>query len=256
MRVRRHTAGSGTPWVSSIRGRRLLKQAGLVVAAFLAGYLIAAFVIFPTPLFSSDHSVPRVLDEDGGEARGRLESQGFRVRVDGEEPHPHAPKGAVIWQDPAPGTSLAPGTSVHMTVSSGPGAVTVPDLIGFDASLAARVVEAAGLTVGGLDSIPAGSETGTVVATRPGAGSSRDPGSPVQLVVSSGPAQISVPDLFGMTLDEARDRLNQVGLPLGETLTRTTNGPAGVVIEQRPLSGTLVARTTRIAIYISKKPLP
>jgi len=254
MRVRRHTAGGGTPFLRSIRGRRLFKQAGLVVGAFLAGYLIAAFVLFPTPLFSSDHSVPRVLDEDGSEARGRLESQGFRVRVDGEEPHPHAAKGAVIWQDPAPGTSLASGTSVHMTVSSGPGVVTVPDMIGFDAGLAARVIEAAGFTVGGVDSIPAGSETGTVVATRPGAGSSRDPGTPVQLVVSSGPAQISVPDLFGMTPEEARERLRQVGLPLGETVTRVTNGPAGVVIEQRPLSGTLVARTTRISIYISKKP--
>jgi len=105
-----------------------------------------------------------------------------------------------------------------------------------------------------VDSIPAGTETGTVVATRPGAGSSRDPGTEVQLVVSSGPAQISVPDLFGMTVEEAKERLLQVGLPLGETLTRTTNGPAGVVIEQRPLSGTLVARTTRISIYISKKP--
>ena len=255
MRPRRHVGG-GTPYFSSIRGRRLLRQAGLVAAAFVVGYLIAVFVLFPTPLFSSDHSVPRVLDEDGAEARGRLESQGFRVRVDGEEPHPHAAKGAVIWQDPAPGTSLAAGTAVHMTVSSGPGVVTVPDLIGFDAGLAAKVIEATALKVGGVDSIPAGSETGTVVATRPGAGSSRDPGTEVQLVVSSGPAQISVPDLFGMTVEEAKERLLQVGLPLGETLTRATNGPAGVVIEQRPLSGTLVARTTKISIYISKKPQP
>lgn len=254
MRPRRHLAGA-TPYLNSIRGRRLFKQAGLVVGAFLVGYLIAAFVLFPTPLFSTENSVPRVFDEDGAEARGRLESQGFRVRVDGEEPHPHAAKGAVIWQDPAPGTDLAAGTPVHFTVSSGAGSVTIPDLIGFDAGLAAKVVEAAGLTVGGVDSIPAGAEGGTVVATRPGAGSSRDPTSPVQLVVSSGPAQISVPDLFGMTVEEAKERLGQVGLPLGETLTRTTNGPAGVVIEQRPLSGTLVARSTKISLYVSKKPL-
>lgn len=261
MRFRRHTGPepsterSGPAFLETMRGRRTLKQAGIVIGAFALGYLFSVFFIYPTPLFSADKAVPRVLDEDGGEARTRLESQGFKARIDGDEPHPRTPKGAVVWQDPAPGTILPAGSTVHLTTSSGPASVPVPDVIAFDAALARRVLLAAGFNVAGVDSIPANSEPGTVVATRPASGIVRDAGAGVGLVLSGGPAEISVPDLFGMTKDQAMERLNQSGLTQIEIQNRiVTTGPPGRVVEQRPASGNLVRRGTRVILFLSKKP--
>ena len=254
MRIRRHLA---PPLFRTIRGRRGLKQAGIVVAGFVVGYLITVIWLFPAPLFSSDHPVPRVLDEDGAEARHRLDQQGFRTRMQDDEPHPTAPRGAVIWQDPAPGTVLPAGSTVLLTASAGPAPVAVPDVVGIDESQARKIIEAAGLKPGAADSVPAGSDPGVVVATRPATGVGRDPGSTVDLVVSSGPAEINVPDVIGMSPQQARERLSQAGLQAGEVVARTvTSGPAGVVIEQRPASGTLSSRKARVNLFISRKPNP
>lgn len=255
MRPRRHLEVSGPPFLTTVRGRRLLKQIGIVVGAFVGGYLVAVFFIYPTPIFSADKSVPRVLDDDGADARSRLEAQGFKARVEGEEPHPRSPKGSIVWQDPAPGTTLPAGSIVHLTASSGPAPVPVPDVIGFEAALARRVLLAAGFGVSGTDSIPASADAGTVVATRPSTGIVRDPGAGVGLVLSGGPAEISVPDLFGMTREQALERLDQTGLTQVEVQNRVvTTGPAGRVVEQRPAAGNLVRRGTKVTLFLSKKP--
>jgi len=261
MRVRRHTGESSpsasphTPFFGTVRSRRLLRQAGIVFGAFAAGYLVTVFFVYPAPIFSSDQAVPRVIDEDATEAKTRLDGQGFKGRVDGDEPHPRAPKGTVVWQDPAPGTTLPAGSVVHLTVSSGPASVPIPDVVGFEAPLARRVLLAAGFAVSGTDSIPASADAGTVVATRPGSGIVRDPGSGIGLVLSGGPAEISVPDLFGMTKDQALDRLNQTGLTSVEVQNRIVpTGPPGRVVEQRPAAGNLVRRGTRVILFLSRKP--
>jgi serine/threonine-protein kinase len=83
----------------------------------------------------------------------------------------------------------------------------------------------------------------------------RDPGAGVGLVLSGGPAEISVPDLFGMTREQALDRLNQTGLTQIEVQTRVVpTGPAGRVVEQRPAAGNLVRRGTKVTLFLSKKP--
>jgi serine/threonine-protein kinase len=77
----------------------------------------------------------------------------------------------------------------------------------------------------------------------------------VGLVLSGGPAEISVPDLFGMTREQALDRLNQTGLTQIEVQTRVVStGPAGRVVEQRPAAGNLVRRGTKVTLFLSKKP--
>jgi beta-lactam-binding protein with PASTA domain len=255
MRFRRQLDVAGPPFFSTVRGRRMVKQVGIVVGSFLAGYLMTVFFLYPAPIFSADKAVPRVVDDDAAEARTRLEALGFKGRVEGDEPHPRAPKGTIVWQDPAPGTTLASGSIIHLTQSSGPASVPVPDVVGFEAALARRVLLAAGFAVSGTDSIPASSDPGTVVATRPATGIVRDPGAGVGLVLSGGPAEISVPDLFGMTREQALDRLNQTGLTQIEVQTRVVStGPAGRVVEQRPAAGNLVRRGTKVTLFLSKKP--
>jgi beta-lactam-binding protein with PASTA domain len=92
----------------------------------------------------------------------------------------------VIWQDPPPGTVLKPNTVIQLVVSTGPTLVAVPDVIGLNVPQASKILTAAGVRVGAVDSTAGGREAGVVLGTRPNAGIGRPRGSAVALVVSRG----------------------------------------------------------------------
>jgi beta-lactam-binding protein with PASTA domain len=160
---------------------------GLIAATFLLGYGISALWLSPGSLFTKDHSLPRVLEMPEAKAREKLAQLGFRPRLDGERPNDSFPQGTVIWQDPPPGTVLQPNSVVQLVLSSGPALVAVPDVIGLDVTLASKILAAAGVRVGSVDTSSAGQERGVVVATRPAAGVGRPRGAAVALMVSRGP---------------------------------------------------------------------
>jgi serine/threonine-protein kinase len=187
MRARRHVPSSG-PLFQSTAWRGFLRDIGLIVATFIVGYGISSLWLIPGSMFSKDHSLPRVLELPDAKARQKLTELGFRPRLDGERPNDSFPAGTVIWQDPPPGTVLQPNSVVQLVLSTGPSLVAVPDVIGLNVSQAGKILVAAGVRVGAVDSGAAGPEPGVVVATRPAAGVGRPRGAPVALVISRGPS--------------------------------------------------------------------
>jgi beta-lactam-binding protein with PASTA domain len=247
-------AGSSSGYFSTIAGRRLLRQMGVVTGAFLLGYLVTIFWLFPAPLFRSDHAVPRLLDMGVTGAREKLESQGFRLRIEDQQTDPTGPKGAVVWQDPPPGVVVEPNSQVSLTLSEGPPDVSVPDVAGFPRVLAEKVLRAAGFTLGKPDTLPASNEAGIVVGTRPGPGVGRPAGTAIDLVISSGPTEFSVPGVLGLPLAEARSRIESLGLTVGSISGRVVAGrPEGVVLEQRPPAGTRSPRGARVDLVVTRK---
>ena len=188
MRTRRHTespfAGmKAGPW------RRFARDLGLVALTFGLGYAVSSYYISPGSVTSDVHAIPRVLGQPLDQARNALANAGFRSRVDGERPSQAVPRGGVVWQDPPADMVVPPNAVVQLVLSAGPAAVTVPDVVGLSLPYAAKVVEAAGIRVGRVDTVRgAGAEAGVVIATRPGAGNGRARGSAVDLVVSGPPA--------------------------------------------------------------------
>jgi beta-lactam-binding protein with PASTA domain len=185
MRARRHVT-SGVPLFQSGPWRDFLRDIGLILATFILGYGISVLWLSPGSIFSKDHSLPRVLEMPDAKARQTLTELGFRPRLDGERPNDVFPAGTVIWQDPPPGTVLQPNSVVQLVLSAGPALVAVPDVIGLNVSQASRILAAAGVRVGMVDSTSAGQERGVVLATRPAAGVGRPRGAAVALVVSRG----------------------------------------------------------------------
>jgi eukaryotic-like serine/threonine-protein kinase len=186
MRARRHVSGGG-PLFQSAPWRAFLRDMGLIAATFILGYGISVFWLSPGSVFTKEHSLPRVLEMPESKARQKLTELGFRPRLDGERPNDSFPSGTVIWQDPPPSTVLQPNSVVQLVVSAGPTLVAVPDVIGLDLDEAKKIMTAAGVRVGSVDTSAAGPETGVVLATRPAAGVGRPRGAPVTVVVSRGP---------------------------------------------------------------------
>jgi eukaryotic-like serine/threonine-protein kinase len=187
MRARRHT--SSGPLVESAAWRAFLRDMGLIVLTFVVGYGISVFWLSPGSVFTKDHSLPRVLELPEAEARRTLTELGFRPRLDGERHNDAFRRGTVIWQDPPPGTVLAPNTIVQLVVSAGPSLVAVPDVIGMNLPQATKILTAAGVRTGSVDTVAGGPERGVVLATRPSAGVGRPRGTAVSLVVSRGPEE-------------------------------------------------------------------
>jgi eukaryotic-like serine/threonine-protein kinase len=186
MRARRHTV-SREPLFESEAWRGFLRDMGLIVGTFVLGYALSALWWSPGSVFSSDHSLPRVMELSEAQARQKLTDLGFRPRLEGERTSDSFPQGVVIWQDPPPGTILEPNSVVQLTVSSGPSLTAVPDIIGLNVPQAGKILTAVGLRVGSVDSLSGGDERGVVLSTRPSAGVGRARGSAVNLVVSRGP---------------------------------------------------------------------
>jgi serine/threonine-protein kinase len=189
MRTRRHTSGGlgvsldwtrGSPW------RRLVRDLGLVALTAALGYGITTAWMAPDKVATSDHSVPRVLQLPVDKARAELTRLGFRIRMEAQRPSPDVARGAVLWQDPPPETVLPPGATVQLTVSDGPAPVTVPDVVGLSLPYAERILTAAGIKVGSVDTVRAAPEPGVVMSVQPPPGNGRPRGSSVDLLVSGG----------------------------------------------------------------------
>jgi len=153
-----------------------------VAGTALAGYLLAALVLFPAPLRPSEREVAQVAGLTEEDAIHTLERQNLVAAITAREPNPRMPEGMVIWQDPPPGVALPRGDTVRLTVSAGAPNVAVPDVRGYDADLARRLIVAAGLRVDLVDTVAMKTaQAGTVGTTTPAAGSSIPAGSGVVL---------------------------------------------------------------------------
>jgi serine/threonine-protein kinase len=200
-------------------------------------------------------AVPRVLELDADAAQTRLIAAGLRVTRGNAIPHPRLAQGAVVWQDPPPYSEVGRGATVDLLVSSGPPELAIPDIEGFDAPLALRVIAAAGLTVSGVDSVSNAAPKGTALATRPASGVTRGPTDSITLVVSSGPANTAIPDVSGLTVPEARERLFSAGLTVGRITKERSEGlPDGHILRQHPAPGGLAAKDGRVDLIVAGEP--
>ncbi|MCM1245379.1 MAG: Stk1 family PASTA domain-containing Ser/Thr kinase [Roseburia sp.] len=99
-------------------------------------------------------------------------------------------------------------------------------------------------------------EEGKVIRTNPEAGTAVKKGSEIELVISSGAEQFSVPSTSGDTLDEARKKLTEQGMfevEDGQPEEVYSNSvEKGLVAYTEPAAGKKVARGTKIKIFLSK----
>jgi beta-lactam-binding protein with PASTA domain len=154
--------------------------------------------------------------------------------------------GSVITQDPASGSSVAQGSPVNLVISSGPQMVTVPNVEGMTQAAATAAIAGAKLTVGIVNA------TGKVISQDPAKGSSVVQGSPVNLMISSEPQMVAVPNVEGMTQDAASTAITEAKLTVGTVTQQTSNTvAAGKVISQDPASGGSVVQSSPVNLVIS-----
>jgi serine/threonine-protein kinase len=131
--------------------------------------------------------------------------------------------------------------------------VTVPSVINESQTSAQDILAERGLRLSLGE--PQNSDTvaeGFVISQSPEPGELVDADSPVEIVVSLGVESIEVPDLGGLTEEDARARLREVDLLPGR-IVREANDEveAGVVISSDPSAGTQVAPGEPVDLVVS-----
>ncbi|WP_433681700.1 Stk1 family PASTA domain-containing Ser/Thr kinase [Nocardia sp. CA-119907] len=142
----------------------------------------------------------------------------------------------------------------------GPGArpdqVAVPDLSNRTAQQAQDALQKAGFTVA-IQQKPDGKvATGNVISTQPLGGSRVDKGSTITVQVSSGPAQVPVPRLDGMTQQQAEQQLNASGLRMDPTVQRKPSSAQETdkVIGTEPAAGNRVDVDRAVVVILGSGP--
>ncbi|MGH3039388.1 MAG: Stk1 family PASTA domain-containing Ser/Thr kinase [Gaiellaceae bacterium] len=161
--------------------------------------------------------------------------------------------GVVIEQSPREGTQVAPGSTVTITVSSGPRRVEVPGLVGLSYEEAVDALDEVGLEPQRVN-VFSQRPVGQVVNQNPKEGQRVDEGTEVEVRVSRGVRQVQVPDILGQSESSARDELDTAGLNVAVTQAPSDTTPEGLVSAQSPGAGSQVDQGATVQITISTGP--
>jgi serine/threonine-protein kinase len=132
--------------------------------------------------------VPDLTRNAPEQASAILEQAGLSLGNRIQAPNDTVPTGQITSQDPPAGEEARKGSSVDVTVSSGPSLISVPNVVGQDWITAAKNLQAAGLTVNqSVTMEPSNRPQNEVLSTNPQAGTRVAPGTQVTLTTSQGP---------------------------------------------------------------------
>jgi len=225
----------------------LLLAAGVLVVVGVLGF--AAFALFGAD--QKKISVPNVTGLTLAQAKSKLVGAG--LVVDQVNPLPNdLPKNTVLSQNPPADAQVSTGTSVDLTVSSGPDQVPVPQVINFDQQTATQRILDAGLVVANIVSKNSDQPAGTVIDVKPAEGELVDTGSGVTLYVSTG--KVAVPNVVGDTEAQARATLIQYGFTPQVIPQEDATATPGTVLAQSPTADTPLRLGSTVTITVATAP--
>ncbi|MFI7086046.1 Stk1 family PASTA domain-containing Ser/Thr kinase [Streptomyces anulatus] len=199
--------------------------------------------------------VPSLLGQTQQTAEKRLSDRGLGLKGVDRVFSDTVERGSVVSSDPASGDRIRGNGSVKLVVSRGPEIVRVPDVVGRSLADARRALKKVGLVPGMVTrEFSEDVARGEVIRTDPRAGADRKPDTAVALVVSKG-APIDVPDVTGLSAEEATSELAAEGLKAEVLPGRVHSAEAeGDVAEQSPGGGAEAAEGDTIELTVSKGP--
>ncbi len=197
--------------------------------------------------------VPIVTGKDIRTATAALAAAGFSVVVGTGVHSDTVPVGSIAKTNPGGGEPAAQSDVVVIFPSSGPQTVTVPNVVALTDDAARALLAKSGLSlqisqVVASDNIPAHA----IIDQDPSGGTPAKPHSTVVVRISGGPNAITVPDVVGGTLDDARRTLSQAGLSVGSVADAMDSSTTpGTVVSQNPAANSPTSEGATVDLVIA-----
>jgi serine/threonine-protein kinase len=196
--------------------------------------------------------IPGVAGLSQEEATKKLEAAEFKVATEHVNSK-SVEEGKVVYTEPHAGSTATHGSTVTIFVSSGPKLVKVPVLVDKQRRLAVQEIRSRGLTpeVGEEES---NAPVGRVLRQSPSAGKELEPGSTVQIVVSSGRETKKMPGVVGLERREAVETVREAGLtPVVQEEETRNEEKIGLVTRQSPSGGAELTPGTEVTLVVGKR---
>jgi serine/threonine-protein kinase len=236
---------------------KLAKMVGLGLAfVFIAG--ISAYLTLTLIIKSEDTViVPQLEGKDVVYALEILTELELNTKVKGSEYTSDIPKNHVVFQEPQPGSEIKKGRDVRIILSKGPRTFAMPHLLGLSIQQADIILEDNDMCRGEFSrTYHQQTEKDVVVAQVPASGRVVSRGACVDLLVSLGrrPTAFKMPDLAGLTLEDALQLIERLHLVIGELKSDyQKNKPRNTIIEQEPVSGQRVVIGSTVRLRINRE---
>jgi serine/threonine-protein kinase len=142
---------------------------------------------------------------------------------------------------------------VIVRVSKGAQLVAVPDVLQQDEASARSELEAAGFQVQVVEAPSSDTPEGLVSAQNPDPGVEAARGSTVQITISTGPEQVEVPAVEGLSEQDATDALEEQGFNVeSECVVVVDPGQVGFVQDTDPEAGTRLDSGSTVTIKVGQ----
>ncbi len=230
-------------------------RAVIILLAFIAFLLLFDKIIMPWYVKRGEVTVlPKVVGKPVEDAIRLLSEAGYEPIKYETQFDEKEKEGVIIRQTPEGGDETKPGRKVYLIISGGKEMVIVPNLMGQALRDARILLVRSNLDLGKTDMAFTDSISSGVVfkqSPEPGAKISTD--QKVNIVVSQGSraGRVTVPDLMGVSFNEAILRLGNAKLGVGNRnyVPSTTDKP-GTVVDQSPKPGELSVQGTTVDLFI------
>jgi len=234
---------------SSKRGSRNWLP-GLLLALLGAFLLVAgANRYLNPPVFT----LPDLRGLSAKEALEKVDSMGLKV-VFNETSDPEKPIDVIVEQNPEPGAHIKPQHRLELFINH-PKEGFIPKLTGLPLDEAQRVLSVNGFQPAEIKSSYSNVPAGIVISSAPPAGVPLPQGAQIKLLVSAGPNPKTtlLPDLTGLSLEEARYLLSTAELQIGDVQEVPSPEPNGTVLAQSPPAGSEIAVGSPVTLTVASK---
>jgi len=247
----------------------ILIHLGIMAGIFLAIVILFFYVWLP---FTTNHgetiTVPKLQGMEVNQLEGYLDKRDLRYEINDSTFIPGAKPYTVISQHPVEGSKVKQNRKIYITVASkNPPRVKMPSLVDKSLKSAELELKASDLVKGRITYV-ASSFNGLVFKQLVDgkdikAGTDIAKGTVIDLVVGSNnggiAADVDLPNLVGMDIEEAKAELEKLQLVLGaEKQDLTSTASVGTVTKQRPeyVTGTRIHAGQTIDLWVSGEGTP
>ena len=247
--------GPRTSQMARVNARRRRTTAWVVALLSALGVLAVTALVAALILANRTEmvTVPKVIDLPRDQAEQMLQARGLRVGKWENNTGADCTLNAVTDQRPGPDQRVEKNTEVILTVCVGPNMTTVPDVVGQSWEIAKANLEGRDLNPI-LKEVDSEKPKGEVIKTDPPADTSVPVKSEVTVEVSKGNKK-AVPDVAGMTPEEAKERLEREGFKVRLQVDESARpNQAGKVTGTDPEAGTVrIPSETTVTVFYGKE---
>lgn len=243
-----------------MRKKKLKRNRLAILAIALIGLLTGIIVMSFSNFFGNEVVVPDIVGQNIKEAKATLKKENLKMTLLRSEFNAKYEVDEIISQEPKEGMKVKAGREIKVVLSKGQELYKVPNVVGYKLDEAKLLLKNEGFDVGQVEKIyDSKYSEDTVVSQDPKAFQEKEKNILVNLMVSEGepPEKISMPNLIGLGLAEAREKLKDNNLIVKEIQQKESESHfADIVIGQDTEAGVLVDEGTSVIVTISKGPGP